>query len=255
MPKIPVAGVYEIKNLANNKVYIGSSVNVGRRITSHKGYLRRGEHSSAHLQSAWNKYGLDSFTFKQLIACSPGDVLFYEQLLIEGYGANKPAIGYNKRVVADSNAGRVLSQEHRAKIAASVPRGKDHRCFGVGLSPQAYEAAAALKRGKPMPEAQRAKLSAATKGVKKPLGFGDKVSRGRAGFFHSLESRNKMSIARTGMVQTREAKENKGKLTYAKVDELRELAASGVGPHSKLAEMFGVSRGRVSAILRGESWT
>jgi len=30
MLRIPVAGVYEIRNLVNNKVYVGSSVNVSR---------------------------------------------------------------------------------------------------------------------------------------------------------------------------------------------------------------------------------
>jgi len=148
-----------------------------------------------------------------------------------------------------------LSDEHKAKIAAKVPRGEAHQYHGVGLCAKAYQVAADLKRGKPMPTEQRAKISATSKGKKKHPGFGAVLSAARKGVPFSESARRNMSIARTGMVQTREAKENKGKLTYAKVAELRELASSGVGPHSKLAEMFGVSRGRVSAILRGESWT
>ncbi len=249
------AGVYEIRNTLDNKVYIGSSINVGARLNAHKNHLKRGEHASAHLQAAWAKYGHDAFKFKQLIVCAEKDILFYEQRIMDGYKANLREFGYNRRIVVETCAGMKLSDEHKAKIAAKVPRGKDHQYYGVGLCAKAYQMAADLKRGKPMPAEQRAKLSAATKGKKKHPGFGAILSAARKGVPYSEQARRNMSIARTGMVQTREAKEHKGKLTYEKVAELRKLASDGVGPHSKLAEMFGVSRGRISAILRGESWT
>lgn len=82
-----------------------------------------------------------------------------------------------------------------------------------------------------------------------------RLTAARKGVKPTDAARKNMSLARTGMVQSRAAKENKGKMDYARVADLRRLAAEGVGPHTKLAEMFGVSRGRVSAILRGESWT
>ncbi len=248
------AGVYEIRNTLNNKVYVGSSINVSKRLNAHKNHLKRGTHASAHLQASWDKSGAEAFQFKQLIVCAPKDLMFYEQRVMDGFKANQREFGYNTRLVVESCAGLRLSPEHKAKIAASVPRGKNHQYYGVGLCAKAYQAAADLKRGKPMPVEQRAKIAATSKGKKKHPGFGAILSASRKGVQYSEQARKNMSIARTGMIQTREAKENKGKINYAKAAELRALAADGVGPHSKLAEMFGISRGRVSAILRGESW-
>lgn len=250
-----LAGVYEIRNTLDNKVYIGSSVNVKKRLAAHRQHLARGDHATAHLQAAWDKYGAEVFELKQLIVCAEKDILFYEQRIMDGYKANQREFGYNKRVVVETCAGMKLSAEHRAKIAAKMLRGQAHPNYGVGLCQKAYQIAADMKRGKPMSNEQRAKISAASKGKPKHAGFGAKLSAARKGMKFSEQARKNMSLARTGMIQTREAKENKGKLTYERVAELRALAASGVGPHSKLADMFGVSRGRVSAILRGESWT
>lgn len=255
MAYAPVAGVYEIRNTLNGKVYVGSSVNVSKRLTAHRNSLTRGDHASAHLQASWRKHGHDAFEFKQLVVCAEKDILFYEQRIMDGLKANQREFGYNKRIVVETCAGMKLSAEHKAKIAASVPRGESHQYFGKRLSDQAYKTAADLKRGVPMPAEQRAKISASSKGKPKHAGFGAILSAARKGIPFSEEARKNMSLARTGMVQSRSAKENKGKLNYAKAAELRALDARGVGPHSKLAEMFGISRGRVSAILRGKSWT
>lgn len=255
MARMPVAGVYEIRNTINNKVYIGSSINVNKRLAAHRNHLKRRAHGSAHLQASWVKHGPDAFCFRQLLACEEKDILFYEQRIMDGFKANQREFGYNKRLVVESCAGTKLSAAHKAKIAASVPRGENHQYYGVGLCVKAYQVAADLKRGKPMPVEQREKISASTKGKKKHDGFAALISAAKKGVPFSADARKNMSLARTGMVQSRAAKENKGKLDYARVADLRRLAAEGVGPHTKLAEMFGISRGRVSAILRGESWT
>jgi group I intron endonuclease len=55
-------GVYVIKNLINNKIYIGSSVmRVMKRIEHHISMLRANKHKNVHLQNAFNKYGETSF--------------------------------------------------------------------------------------------------------------------------------------------------------------------------------------------------
>ena len=50
-------GVYQIKNLINGKLYIGSSIDVDKRLKSHFSALDKGCHNNAYLQNAWNKYG------------------------------------------------------------------------------------------------------------------------------------------------------------------------------------------------------
>lgn len=54
-------GIYCIKNIINNKQYIGSAVNYNRRKQEHLHKLRKGIHHSYYLQKSWNKYGENSF--------------------------------------------------------------------------------------------------------------------------------------------------------------------------------------------------
>lgn len=64
--KSKIWGIYEIRNLVNNKVYIGSSINVKARLYEHSRLLNIGKHENKHLQRAWNKYGKDNFKFQIL---------------------------------------------------------------------------------------------------------------------------------------------------------------------------------------------
>ena len=59
-------GVYYITNTANNKIYIGSSVNIGKRFIRHRNALNKGNHENSHLQRAWITYGIESFSFSML---------------------------------------------------------------------------------------------------------------------------------------------------------------------------------------------
>lgn len=51
-----MSGVYQIYNPINNKRYIGSSINVERRLKEHLRNLKKNTHCNVHLQSAYNKY-------------------------------------------------------------------------------------------------------------------------------------------------------------------------------------------------------
>lgn len=56
--------IYSIRNLKNNKRYVGSSINVLRRRRYHFSALRNNNHSSKKLQNAYNKHGEASFVFE-----------------------------------------------------------------------------------------------------------------------------------------------------------------------------------------------
>jgi len=60
------SGIYQIRNIINNKVYIGSTSKFKSRKASHFGHLRFGDHSNKYLQNAWNKYGEEKFVFEIL---------------------------------------------------------------------------------------------------------------------------------------------------------------------------------------------
>ena len=61
--KHDVQGIYQIKNLKTDKVYIGSSKNIYKRWEQHKKSLNQNKHHSPYLQRSWNKHGSDCFKF------------------------------------------------------------------------------------------------------------------------------------------------------------------------------------------------
>ncbi len=60
------AGVFQVKNTANGKVLLGSSLNLEGSLNGHKFTLRIGSHRNKELQDDWNKYGVESFIFEIL---------------------------------------------------------------------------------------------------------------------------------------------------------------------------------------------
>lgn len=102
-------GIYQILNTANNKRYIGSSIDVKARLREHRYKLNHGKHVNPHLSSSWVKYGKDNFLTQIILECRQEDLLFYEDLIIKGYKSNQREFGYNTREVSGSNAGMMTS--------------------------------------------------------------------------------------------------------------------------------------------------
>lgn len=95
-PKV-ICGVYAIHNKLNNKWYIGSSNDVGRRIKTHKRELINGSHNNLLLQHEFNKYGIESFEFLTLIKDIPEDMLLaYEKVMMYKYDSVVMYKGYNQ---------------------------------------------------------------------------------------------------------------------------------------------------------------
>jgi len=64
------AFIYEIRNIVNNKIYIGSTKNLHKRKYKHFRDLKLNKHHSIHLQRAYNKYGNDKFVFSLIEKCN-----------------------------------------------------------------------------------------------------------------------------------------------------------------------------------------
>ena len=61
-----IAGVFQVKNIANGKVLLGSSLNLDGPLNSHRFMLKIGSHRNKELQQEWNEYGPDKFIFEIL---------------------------------------------------------------------------------------------------------------------------------------------------------------------------------------------
>ena len=60
------AGVFQIKNTANGKILLGSSLNLEGPLNSHRFMLKIGSHRNKALQQDWNEYGEQNFVFEIL---------------------------------------------------------------------------------------------------------------------------------------------------------------------------------------------
>lgn len=61
-----MAGVFQVKNTANGKVLLGSSLNLDGPLNSHRFMLTIGSHRNESLQKDWNTYGAAKFVFEVL---------------------------------------------------------------------------------------------------------------------------------------------------------------------------------------------
>jgi hypothetical protein len=67
------AGVFQVKNLANGKVLLGSSMNLQGPLNGHRFMLTIGKHRNEDLQNDWNTFGPDAFVFEVLEVVSMKD--------------------------------------------------------------------------------------------------------------------------------------------------------------------------------------
>lgn len=194
IPELP--GVYQIRNLVNNKVYIGSSNNLRNREASHFKRLRLGKHENPHLQHAYNKYGKDKFVFEILEVCTLEEQYIIEQKWInEKFGDNC----YNINPVASkppSCKGRLDVHNKISKSLKEYHKDPNNR-LKFSLSHKGHKVSDETKR----------KLSIANKG-KQPS---DKCKQAFKEYVKtrviSDETRHKISMAGKGRKHTEESKD------------------------------------------------
>ena len=102
-----VQGIYQIKNLKNNKVYIGSSKAIYKRWHDHKRDLKNNKHANSYLQASWLKYGEECFKFSIIEKIEElSKLLCREAELIIEYKSTCPEFGYNIDI-PNANAKRI----------------------------------------------------------------------------------------------------------------------------------------------------
>ena len=112
-------GIYRIRNIINNKCYIGQSINLYRRKNNHFCNLRNNRNKNRHLQNSYNKYGEENFVFEILIYCEPikKELTKYERFFDNYY--KELNLSYNIREIVDSNAGWIPTNETKEKMSKS----------------------------------------------------------------------------------------------------------------------------------------
>jgi group I intron endonuclease len=106
-------GIYQIRNIENNKVYIGSSMDVKIRWNAHKNTLNRNSHHSSKLQKDWNEYGEEAFVFeileeikeetKEELLAIEQEYINKHQAYISGYNMTQYASSLKKKYTLKKN--------------------------------------------------------------------------------------------------------------------------------------------------------
>lgn len=115
-------GIYSIKSKINNKIYVGSSINIEARLKNHKYNLKLNQHKNCYLQSTYNKYGIENLEFNILEECTKENILEKENFYIKKYNTNNSNFGYNQ-VIATRKDNLYCSQEYLNKLSL-VKKGK-----------------------------------------------------------------------------------------------------------------------------------
>lgn len=187
------SGIYAICRVADGKAYVGSSVNMRKRVYEHLRLLTHGRHKNAHLQAAFTKHGSDAFCVVVLrFVENANDLYAVEQWHLDVLQTCDPARGYNR--ASDTTApqrGLKRSDETKAKIGASK-RGNTNR-LGIGFSDEAKRKIAESLRGFKHSAATKAKLSAIKKGVRKSPEWCAKMSAIQKGRIVTQAQRAKIS--------------------------------------------------------------
>lgn len=117
--KKPYGYVYCIRNLINNKVYVGASIKPEKRWNFHKGAARYEWNVKNKSVKRFYKdicqYGEDNFIFKILESASTQNALAtLERKWIKKLKATHPNFGYNKSLVGHNNS--TAQRKERSKL-------------------------------------------------------------------------------------------------------------------------------------------
>ena len=92
-------GIYKIMNLIDEKIYIGSSVNLLKRESKHFWMLKNNIHDNNHLQNSFNKSGVKNFKFEIIEECDENLLIEKENYYITHYKSNNSEYGFNLATV------------------------------------------------------------------------------------------------------------------------------------------------------------
>jgi group I intron endonuclease len=189
-------GVYCIKNIITNKLYVGSSIDIENRIKQHKNMLKNNKHHSIKLQHSYAKHGENNFLFEIIEECDENLLLEKEQDYINKL--NSFNNGYNcSKHTQNPMLGRKHSEETKLKISESQS-GEKHHFYGQTLSVEHKEKLRIAGLGRIQTESTKQLISKNQKGKKLKPEHIQKIIDYHTGKQLSENHKNKISESMKG---------------------------------------------------------
>jgi group I intron endonuclease len=205
--------IYFIKNIVNNKLYIGQTTK-RERWSHHRSTLKANKHHNTHLQNSWIQYGETSFIYGILKndIKSIDELNQYEIKFINEYDTLNSEKGYNIRCGGENGS---LSDKHKKSISMAT-------------------------KGRIFSDTHRLNLKLSKVGTsRKPHSeeTKTKMSKSATGRFHTKETKQKLSKYNTGKKLSIDAKikcglSNKGKFKVIIPLEIQNKIKKEVSDHS-----------------------
>lgn len=181
-----VSGIYMIKNIITNQMYIGQSINIERRWREH---CNLKDIKYSYLERAIKKYGDKNFTLSIIEKIDNISILNErEQYWIKYYNTYEDKNHYNLTPGGDFNPmllpevvnklkGRILSDETKKKISEA-------------------------HKGKTLSSEHRKKISKGNKNKIISQETRNKISQSKKGYHHTNKTKEKISKTKTGIKMT-----------------------------------------------------
>ena len=241
MTKRIVVGIYQIRNTINNKIYIGSSIDIFRRWKEHKSDLRGNYHRNIYLQRSWNKYGKDAFAFKILEIVNEDDLISVEQQYLD---ERNPDYNIAKFAGTSPVKGRGHTEATKKKLAdnwttkdrqrrSNEMLGKNNHRWGTTWSEETRQ-----KKMDWWTDERRDFQSKNRRGENHPS-WGTHITE---------EHKRNLSVARSGEGGSNSI------LTWEDVREIRRLYATGDYTQQCLADRWNVHIMTINDILKYRTW-
>lgn len=235
--------IYVITNKANNKKYIGQTINTFKQRYRNGLYK---DASNPHLKNAIKKYGEHSFIVNEcLIKCySKEELDRMEQVFITTFRTFDPNYGYNKNYGGDS---KIPTQEFRQKMS-EITRGEKNGMYGKKHTEESKRKMSENTKGKlagensphwgkPKSEETRKKISLSRKG--KYTGADNHM------YGKTLSEENRRKIAESNRRRSGANSSVAKKVKCVNTDEVF-VSATEAGKH------FGLKGDYVARVARGE---
>lgn len=241
------SGIYALVNKETGMRYIGQSVDLDKRKTTHFWELKNGRHKNSHLQRAWNKG--ERFEFLVIEKCAPEKCNEREVYWINHYNSIKN--GYNQCEGGGTTTGYRFTEEQKKKISKSrkgqkrkredVERGKETLRKHLESDPEfakryhenkskAMIGREAWNKGRPHTQVEK-----------------DNLSRKLKGRYISEEHKEKLRELYSG------EKSLTAKLKKSDVVEIRCRFLQGE-TQKEIAEDYPVTRQTIFDIVSGRRW-